>query len=413
MHLRLLSCLALMTRIASGHFHESAPYTPDAGISRGLEPSAVLNGLFDRAEALCGPGVGNCSDGNCCSKAGYCGKTYSHCGWPICQTEYGRCDPPVPPRGPSTDIISRPRLGKVPYGPLSIRSCTVPGTVALTFDDGPNKYTSAFLDLLDRFDANVTFFITGNENAKTNGVGKIDSEPSSTSIQRMHTSGHQIASHTWSHLDLSVMSKEHRHPQMIWNEMALRNILGGFPTYMRPPYSSCTGQSGCLDDMSELGYHIILYDIDTEDFRYNDPASIQKSKDIFDKHIDQSKHLQKPWLVIAHDVHEQTAFNLTEHMLKKLSASGYRAVTVGDCLGDPKENWYRTDPRYINGLLSGPSSHRSQKISSDPIVPYTGPDDTPSHPSHKPPSNKSEGAALRAGSFSAGLALLFSVALMG
>lgn len=209
------------------------------------------------------------------------------------------------------------------------------------------------------------------------------------------------------------MSKEHRHPQMIWNEMALRNILGGFPTYMRPPYSSCTGQSGCLDDMSELGYHIILYDIDTEDFRYNDPASIQKSKDIFDKHIDQSKHLQKPWLVIAHDVHEQTAFNLTEHMLKKLSASGYRAVTVGDCLGDPKENWYRTDPRYINGLLSGPSSHRSQKISSDPIVPYTGPDDTPSHPSHKPPSNKSEGAALRAGSFSAGLALLFSVALMG
>jgi hypothetical protein len=25
-------------------------------------------------------------------------------------------------------------------------------------------------------------------------------------------------------------------------------------------------------------------------------------------------------------------------------AKGYKPVTVGECLGDPQENWYRTDP---------------------------------------------------------------------
>jgi chitin deacetylase len=33
-------------------------------------------------------------------------------------------------------------------------------------------------------------------------------------------------------------------------------------------------------------------------------------------------------------------------MLKKLSADRFRAVTVGECLGDPIENWYRRDDQY-------------------------------------------------------------------
>jgi hypothetical protein len=45
--------------------------------------------------------------------------------------------------------------------------------------------------------------------------------------------------------------------QMIKNEMAFRNILGFFPTYMRPPYVSCTRASGCVDDLNSLGYHIV------------------------------------------------------------------------------------------------------------------------------------------------------------
>jgi peptidoglycan/xylan/chitin deacetylase (PgdA/CDA1 family) len=36
--------------------------------------------------------------------------------------------------------------------------------VTLTFDDGPTRYTGDLLDLLDKYDAKATFFITGINN---------------------------------------------------------------------------------------------------------------------------------------------------------------------------------------------------------------------------------------------------------
>ncbi|RAL01302.1 chitin deacetylase CDA6 [Aspergillus ibericus CBS 121593] len=294
--------------------------------------------------ARCGSEFGRCAPGKCCSTAGYCGDTKSHCSSPDCQIDYGHCDAHITPGGPPTDKIPRPLIGNVPYGPRFIRSCTVPGTIALTFDDGPKEYTQDLLDLLDKYEAKVTFFVTGNNNAK----GEIDSPgmPWASLIQRMHRSGHQVASHTWSHQDLSKVTQSQRRVQLLWNEVALRNILGTIPTYMRPPYSSCTAESGCLNDLGALGYHVILYDIDTEDYSHDSPEAIQKSKDIFDRNLDSRIEFDRPWLAIAHDVHEQTVHNLTEHMLKKLLAEGYRAVTVGECLGDPPELWYRKDDNF-------------------------------------------------------------------
>jgi hypothetical protein len=46
-------------------------------------------------------------------------------------------------------------------------------------------------------------------------------------------------------------------------------------------------------------------------------------------------------LVIAHDIHQLTAEDLTAYMLDYLYSQGLRAVTMGECLQDPKENWYR------------------------------------------------------------------------
>lgn len=74
------------------------------------------------------------------------------------------------------------------------------------------------------------------------GKGQIDNTSLAwpALIQRMYNSGHQIASHTWSHPDLCNITSAQRKNEMYKNEMALRNILGVIPTYMRPPYSSCT-----------------------------------------------------------------------------------------------------------------------------------------------------------------------------
>ncbi|BDD62239.1 hypothetical protein MAP00_007216 [Monascus purpureus] len=332
MHLRDLLVVSSLSFVPSTFAHSTYP-ADDA-----------LVALAGRSgQPRCGPGFGKCGGNSCCSPFGFCGMTAAHCQSPDCQAEYGHCDSLRTPDGPPTTDIPRPQVGNVPYAPQLISACTVPGTVALTFDDGPNQYTTELLDLLDRHNAKATFFVNGINN----GRGQIDdpSRPWLKLIQRMQLSGHQVASHTWSHPELNQLSSAQRRDEMIKNEAALRNILGAFPTYMRPPYSRC--DAACLNDISELGYHVVLYDIDTKDFENDSPTAIQTSKDIFNNALAPFKTSDQPWLVIAHDVHEQTVHNLTEHMLKKLSNDGYRAVTVGDCLGDPSELWYRRDTRPI------------------------------------------------------------------
>ena len=156
-------------------------------------------------------------------------------------------------------------------------------------------------------------------------------------LQRAYSSGHQIASHTWSHQDLMTLDATHYYEQIYYNEMALRNILGFIPTYFRPPYVDC--DDACHATLGELGYHSIYYDIDTFDYENDAADLIQTSKNNFAAYID-----PKPTnaLSLEHDTHYQTVYNLTAFLLQTIAANGYgTSVTVGECLGDPPANWYR------------------------------------------------------------------------
>src|SRR5690606_2381362 len=88
--------------------------------------------------------------------------------------------------------------------------------------------------------------------------GSIDDEstPYPAILRRMVAEGHQIASHTWSHRDLAAISEVERRDELYKLEMAIRNVIGKFPTYIRPPFSSCGG--ACERTLDALGYHQIL-----------------------------------------------------------------------------------------------------------------------------------------------------------
>ncbi|KAJ5295739.1 hypothetical protein N7508_010560 [Penicillium antarcticum] len=341
-----LALLPLAGCVFAGLFGDGPVYTvpPDQSqIEEAVEAAVNIRDVPNNVDYRCGPKIGKCPIDTCCSAAGFCGTSKAHCRSPDCKIDYGHCDAHKSPYGPPTKDIVRPHIGQIPYGPKEIRSCAIPGTIALTFDDGPTRYTGDLLDLLDKYDAKATFFITGINNGK----GQIDdfSLPWASLIERMQSSGHQIASHTWSHEDLSKITPSQRRDQLEKNEAALRNIIGSFPTYMRPPYSSCAPDTDCGVDVGKLGYHIVMYDIDTDDYKNDSPELIQRSKDIFDHAVYAGDPHTKSWLVIAHDAHEQTVHNLTEHMLKTMKRLGYHGITVGDCLRDPRPLWYRKDTR--------------------------------------------------------------------
>lgn len=268
------------------------------------------------------------------STKGYCGKTKEFCADPDCQFLFGTCDSSHTPANPTTLYDPRPLLGQVSYD-NDIYACTKEKVVALTYDDGPYLYTNQLLDVLKDYGFTATFFITGNNLHK----GPIDeTEPYPTIIRRMVDEGHQIASHTWSHYSLSNIPSDMRKQQMVKNERAIANIIGKYPTYMRPPYSQCSQGSGCWADMKALGYHRVYFDLDTQD--YLNPNSIQNSRDIVAQILGTGGATD--YLAIQHDLVAQSVANLSPFFFDQIKAKGWKGVTAGECLGDAPANWYRT-----------------------------------------------------------------------
>ncbi|KAK2000074.1 glycoside hydrolase/deacetylase [Colletotrichum falcatum] len=297
----------------------------------------------------CGGNFGRCANGFCCSAEGWCGTGPDYCSAPDCQISYGpACDGNQRPSGTDTSKDKRDRKGSIPYGGVGIYSCEKEGDIAVTYDDGPYIYTAAMLDAFKAHGAVATFFITGNNLGK----GQINVKYRDV-IKRMVAEGHQVASHTWSHENLDQMTTVQRKNQMIYNEIALKDILGFYPTYMRPPYSICG--TDCQKLMVDLGYHITYFDLDTEGYLHSDPSQIQVSIGLWDSAMNARSACNASYLHIEHDIHEQVATTFTNHMLDSIVANGWKAVTVGECLGDPPANWYRGNVPAYNFKISAVS----------------------------------------------------------
>ena len=276
--------------------------------SRFGSPSDFRCGL-ENANSSCDPALCCSASGMFCysyyqihshAGTGYCGTGAEYCQAPGCQIAFSTaCDAQKTPAGPSTVTIPRNQLSTLPFG--WAYSCTQPNTVALTFDDGPSDYTSHILDLLDDNEAKATFFIIGSQRGRQ--IDDTNTEIPAL-ILRMLYEGHQIGSHTWGHDNLNEDSTEQRQEQMIKNEMAIRNIIGQVPTYMRPPFTACDAE--CEADVAvKLGYYLVGWDLDTEDYKYATPENSNVAQQRFTEGLNKANG--KPMLVVGHDRLEETS----------------------------------------------------------------------------------------------------------
>ncbi|KAI0156670.1 carbohydrate esterase family 4 protein [Hypoxylon sp. FL1284] len=242
------------------------------------------------------------------------------------------------PRGPDLFDMPRDRVGNVPYGGPGITECANPGQIALTFDDGPWLYTKEVLDELDKYNVKATFFVTGKNRFLNR---QIDDESTEwpDMVRDIYGRGHQIGAHTWTHPHMEQINRTERVAEMVYNEMALRNVLGVVPTYMRLPYGGPLSEE-VVADVDGLGYHMVQWNVDTKDYSHDSEADISTSIAMFDEAI--GRNGTGSYIVLSHDVHEWTAKMLVTAMLDMVAARGYEAVTVGDCLNDPREFWYRS-----------------------------------------------------------------------
>ena len=145
--------------------------------------------------------------------------------------------------------------------------------IYLTFDDGPSENTKKIIDILDKYDAKATFFVTGN-NKKCNKY-----------IKEAYEKGHTIGLHTYSHDYKEVYSSMDAYFDDL-NKIGqmVKEQIGFVPKYIRFPGGSSNTKSAtyCKGLMTTLvtevqnrGYQYYDWNADSTDAVGNNrPVSV-------------------------------------------------------------------------------------------------------------------------------------------
>ena len=183
---------------------------------------------------------------------------------------------------------------------------------ALTFDEGPNKYTARLLDILKEKETPATFFVLGSW-----------AERYPELIRREVAEGHAVGSHSYSHTKLTTLTAEEIAADLDKSLEALTRITGQTPSLLRVPGGHYN------DDVRayarEKGLRIIQWSVDSRDWE-------KKNRDSIMENIFESRYNVKDGgIILLHDVHATTVDCVGE-IIDRLKAEGYTLVTVPELL---------------------------------------------------------------------------------
>ena len=179
--------------------------------------------------------------------------------------------------------------------------------IALTFDDGPYpKVTGHILDVLEKNGVCATFFVLGSR-----------IEGHEDMLTRMDELGCEIGNHSFSHADLTRLSKADCQRELSDTDAEIRRVTGHEASVVRPPYVYYNKTV-----MSAAERPLILWTVDTNDWRGKAPGEIA------DYVIQQAKEGS---VILMHDQQTQTA-DAMEMIIPTLIEEGFRFVTVSELI---------------------------------------------------------------------------------
>lgn len=179
--------------------------------------------------------------------------------------------------------------------------------IALTFDDGPYpKVTGHILDVLEKNGVCATFFVLGSR-----------IEGHEDMLTRMDELGCEIGNHSFSHADLTRLSKADCQRELSDTDAEIRRVTGHEASVVRPPYGYYNKTV-----MSAAERPLMLWTVDTNDWRGKAPGEIA------DYVIQQAKEGS---VILMHDQQTQTA-DAMEMIIPTLIEEGFRFVTVSELI---------------------------------------------------------------------------------
>ena len=282
-----------------------------------------------------------CPSGQCCGQGSRCGTSIEFCGlvYYNCQIGYGTCSRPSDPSNPLPALGSYPSVSLV--ASQSVRTtCDAPGQFVFGFDDGVSRFDPTILSTLSSKGVTAVFFINGY-----NWVD-ITLQPYSGILRQIHNAGHQIASHTFDHLDLTTLSLDGLWAVMRRNDIAIQSVLGFAPRYVRVPYGNTN--ANVLRALSSWGYIPIWNAIQNRDTdhsgsQYSDSLQLQWSLGNFSATLRSVSSSTNSFISLQHNQLSVTSNQFAPQAIDMVKGFGYRFVSLGQCLSNPSSsNWYRT-----------------------------------------------------------------------
>ena len=180
--------------------------------------------------------------------------------------------------------------------------------IALTFDDGPSKFSGPILDILKSKGARATFFDIGHSSRAFPDAEK-----------RMVQEGHQVASHSNTHPDLTKMSGDQTRAEMKAGLASLHAASGVTTRAFRAPYGAFGAEQ--WKQVSDLIDYNVLWDIDTLDWRRPGPNVI---------HDNVMRHAHNGAIVLMHDGGGDRSQDVAAlpGIIDDLRGQGYSFITV-------------------------------------------------------------------------------------
>ncbi|MBP3461773.1 MAG: polysaccharide deacetylase family protein [Bacilli bacterium] len=176
--------------------------------------------------------------------------------------------------------------------------------VALTFDDGPSKYTDDLINILKENDVVGTFFILGNK-----------VEIYSDTLIKVINNGNEIGNHSYNHKWLTKVDNNELQDQINKTQNIIFKNLNYMPTNFRPTYGSINNNM-----RNNISLNIVLWNVDTMDWKYK---SVDK---IVSRATKNTKDLD---IILMHDTKKRTV-DAVKKIIPILKEKGFEFVTVSE-----------------------------------------------------------------------------------
>ncbi|MWV45941.1 polysaccharide deacetylase family protein [Paenibacillus sp. HJL G12] len=132
-------------------------------------------------------------------------------------------------------------------------------SVAITFDDGPSKYTKGIVDVLRDYHVGGTFFFVGTQ------VRKFPE-----SVKYVDDNGFSIGNHSMTHPNLQKLSVDKQKAEIVNTSTLIEKITSKPVVLLRPPYGSMNAHTKEIAESAHM--KIMLWNRDPEDWKSKNDA---------------------------------------------------------------------------------------------------------------------------------------------